>query len=49
MRQAPSVSSVMDTFTQEFLNDVVQIVCDSVEEAGGSVEGVAERKPVGVV
>ena len=46
---APSVSSVMDKQTQEFLNDVVQIVCDAVEDAGGWVEGgAAERESAGV-
>ena len=38
---APSVTSLMDdTQTQEFLNQVTQIVKDAVEEAGGSLQGV---------
>ena len=40
---APSLTSVMDIPTQTFLEDVIQIVNDAVEEAGGSVEGIAER------
>ena len=38
---APSVTSLMDdTQTQEFLNQVTQIVKEAVEEAGGSLQGV---------
>ena len=37
---APSVTSVLDPTAQEFLNQVIQIVSDAVEEAGGSVVGV---------
>ena len=38
---APSVSSVMDGQSQEFLDQVIGIVKDSIEESGGSVEGIA--------
>ena len=37
---APSVTSVLDQTAQEFLGQVIQIVSDAVEEAGGSVIGV---------
>ena len=36
---APSVTSVSEQTAQEFLNQVIQIVSDAVEEAGGSVIG----------
>ena len=36
---APSVTSVLDQTAQEFLGQVIQIVSDAVEEAGGSVVG----------
>ena len=45
---APSVSSAMDWQSQEFLDQVIQIVKSSVEEAGGSVEGVAQHNPAEV-
>ena len=45
---APSVSSVMDDRAQGFLDEVIQIVADAVNEAGGSVEGVAKPEPVNV-
>ena len=37
---APSVTSVLDQTAQEFLGEVIRIVSDAVEEAGGSVVGV---------
>ena len=40
---APSISSVMDAATQEFLDQVIRIVSTAVEDAGGSVEGVVKR------
>ena len=45
---APSVTSVMDMRTQEFLDEVIQIVHDAVEESGGSVQGVPNRESVHV-
>ena len=42
---APSISSVMDTPTQDFLDQVIRIVGDAVEDAGGSVEGIGKREP----
>ena len=42
---APSISSVMDTTTQEFLDRIIRIVGDAVEDAGGSVEGIVKREP----
>ena len=42
---APSISSVMDTPTQDFLDQVIRIVGDAVEDAGGSVEGFGKREP----
>ena len=41
---APSVTSVMDRPTQEFLEEVIQIVKEAVQEAGGSVEGTPVRQ-----
>ena len=41
---APSITSVKDMQTQEFLDNVIQIVQDAVEEAGGSVEGISARE-----
>ena len=41
---APSISSVMDTAPQEFLDQVIRIVGDAVEDAGGSVEGIVKRE-----
>ncbi len=41
---APSITSVRDMPTQEFLDRVIQIVQDAVEEAGGSVEGISARE-----
>ena len=37
---APSITSVRDMPTQEFLDRVIQIVQDAVEEADGSVKGI---------
>ena len=45
---APSVSSVPDARAQQFLDEVIQIVCDAVMYAGGSVEGVAKREPASI-
>ncbi len=45
---APSISSVLDTAAQEFLNQVIQIVNDVVKEAGGSVEGVTKPESADV-
>ena len=42
---APSISSMMDAVPQEFLDQVIRIVGDAVEDAGGSVEGIAKREP----
>ena len=42
---APSISSVMDAATQEFLDQVIRIVSDAVEDADGSVEGIVKREP----
>ena len=40
---APSISSVLDGISQEFLDEVIQIVKDAVERAGGSVEGIPKQ------
>ena len=45
---APSISSVMDRPSQEFLDQVIQIVKDAVEEAGGSIEGITKRESADV-
>ena len=45
---APSVSSVMDTQTQAFLDEIIRIVADAVEDVGGSIEGVAKRETANV-
>ena len=37
---APSITSVLDSTAQEFLHQIIQIVGDAVEEAGGSVDGI---------
>ena len=37
---APSISSNPDERAQEFLNQIILIVADAVEEAGGTVEGI---------
>ena len=41
---APSVTSVMDAESEDFLNEVILIVKEAVEEAGGSVLGIDERQ-----
>ena len=41
---APSITSVMNTPSQGFLDEVIEIVRNAVENVGGSVEGVAERE-----
>ena len=46
---APSITSTMDMPSQRFLNEVIQIVRDAVEDAGGSVEGIARHEIVSVV
>ena len=45
---APSISSAMDADSQDFLDQVIQIVRESVEESGGSIEGVSRREPAEV-
>ena len=45
-RPAPSITSVPDPTAQEFLNEVIEIVNDAVEEAGGSVVGAQKGNPV---
>ena len=45
---APSVTSVMDTVSEGFLNEVIMIVKEAVEEVGGSVLGIGERRDSGV-
>ena len=42
---APSISSAMDTTTQAFLDQIIRIVSDAVEDAGGSVEGIVKQEP----
>ena len=46
---APAITSMMDMPSQGFLNEVIQIVRDAVEDEGGSVEGIAKREPASVV
>ena len=43
---APSITSVTDASSQRFLDEVIQIVKEAVEDAGGSLEGVGERRTV---
>ena len=43
---APSITSIPDPTAQEFLNEVIQIVNDAVEEAGGSVYGAQRDNPM---
>ena len=38
-KAAPSVSSVMDMYSQRFRDAIIQIVREAVEEAGGTVRG----------
>ena len=40
---APPITSVMNYRAQEFLSEVIDIIRDAVEDAGGSVEGVAKE------
>ena len=42
---APSITSALNALSQQFLDEVIQIVREAVEESGGSVEGAGERKP----
>ena len=37
---APSITSVTGTAAQKFLDDVIQVVKEAVEEVGGSLEGI---------
>ena len=37
---APSISSLVVPMAQQFLDDVIQVVKEAVEEVGGSVEGI---------
>lgn len=37
---APSITSVTSVATQEFVDEVLQVVNEAVEEVGGSVEGI---------
>ena len=46
VQAAPSVTSVLDQTAQEFLGQVIQIVSDAVEEAGGSVVGIQTNEAV---
>ena len=46
---APSISAAMDVGNQEFLDEVIEIVRNAVEQQEGSVEGVKDRDNVGVV
>ena len=43
---APSITSVTDTLSQRFLDEVIQIVKEAIEDAGGSLEGAGERRTV---
>ena len=45
---APSISAAMDVNNQEFLDEVIRIVRNAVEQQDGSVEGVKDRENVGV-
>ena len=45
---APSISYAMDTDNQELFDQVIQIVRDAIEEAGGSMEGANYRETIGV-
>ncbi len=40
---APSIGSVMDSHAGDFLDEVLRIVRDAVEDSGGSVSGIAKR------
>ena len=41
---APSISSAMDIRNQEFLDEVIRIISNAINEAGGSMEGVSDRE-----
>ena len=45
---APSISYAMDTDNQELFDEVIGIVRDAVEAAGGSMEGANYRETIGV-
>lgn len=45
---APSISYAMDTDNQELFDEVIHIVRDAVEAAGGSIEGANYRETIGV-
>lgn len=45
---APSITSVMDIPTKEFLDEVIELVCAAVSDVGGWVEGVRDRQTVDV-
>ena len=40
---APSIASIMDSDTQAFLDEIIQIVGESVRKTGGSVTGIEEE------
>lgn len=42
---APSITSAMDPPTQDFLNQVIQIVYYAITESGGSLKGIAKAEP----
>lgn len=46
---APSISAAMDVGNQDFLDEVIEIVRNAVEQQEGSLEGVKDRENVGVV
>ena len=46
--EVPNISSLMDARAQDFVDRLVKIVSEAVEEAGGSVEGIAKREFVNV-
>ena len=46
---APSITSALNALSQQFLDEVIQIVREAVEEAGGSVEGAGGRKSAAAV
>ena len=43
---APTVTSVMDMPVHQFMDEIYRIVRESVEEVGGSVQGIPERDSV---
>ena len=45
---APSISAAMDVHNQDFLDEVIRIVRNAVEQQEGSLEGVKDRDNVGV-